>query len=68
MIEVRVRQDEVIDLLALGRLVGARLDAQLADANFVERAPAEKVTELRERSNELDKQIETQNNNVEALN
>ncbi|MFN0138473.1 MAG: class I tRNA ligase family protein, partial [Pyrinomonadaceae bacterium] len=45
----------------------SRLDAQLANANFVERAPADKVAELRERSLELEKQIETLNNNLEAL-
>lgn len=44
-----------------------RLDAQLSNANFVDRAPAEKVTELRERSAELEHQINTLNNNLEAL-
>jgi valyl-tRNA synthetase len=44
-----------------------RLDAQLANSNFVERAPAEKVDALRERSAELENQIETLNNNLEAL-
>ncbi len=44
-----------------------RLDGQLSNANFVERAPAEKVQELRDRFAELEKQIETLNNNLEAL-
>jgi valyl-tRNA synthetase len=44
-----------------------RLDAQLANTNFVDRAPAEKVAELRARSAELENQIETLNNNLEAL-
>ncbi|MBP6003007.1 MAG: valine--tRNA ligase [Pyrinomonadaceae bacterium] len=44
-----------------------RLDAQLSNANFVDRAPAEKVAELRERSAELEHQIDTLNNNLEAL-
>ncbi len=44
-----------------------RLDAQLANANFVDRAPAEKVTELRDRSAELEKQVETLNSNLDAL-
>jgi len=44
-----------------------RLDAQLANANFVDRAPAEKVTELRMRSAELEKQVETLNSNLDAL-
>ncbi len=44
-----------------------RLTGQLSNANFVERAPAEKVAELRERSTELESQIETLNNNLEAL-
>ncbi len=45
-----------------------RLDGQLSNANFVERAPAEKVQELRDRQAELDNQIATLNNNLEALN
>lgn len=45
-----------------------RLDGQLSNANFVDRAPAEKVTELRDRSSELESQIATLNNNLEALN
>jgi len=44
-----------------------RLDGQLSNANFVERAPVEKVDELRERSEELAGQITTLNNNLEAL-
>lgn len=44
-----------------------RLDGQLSNANFVDRAPAEKVTELRERSTELEHQIATLKNNVDAL-
>ncbi|MBX7054754.1 MAG: valine--tRNA ligase [Pyrinomonadaceae bacterium] len=46
----------------------SRLDAQLSNANFVERAPAEKVDALRTRQAELTSQIETLNNNLEALN
>ncbi len=45
-----------------------RLDGQLSNANFVDRAPAEKVQELRDRQAELLHQIETLNNNLEALN
>ncbi len=44
-----------------------RLDGQLSNANFVERAPAEKVRELRDRQTELDNQTRTLNNNLEAL-
>lgn len=44
------------------------LAGQLSNANFVMRAPAEKVQELRDRFAELEKQIETLNNNLEALN
>jgi valyl-tRNA synthetase len=44
-----------------------RLAGQLSNANFVDRAPAEKVQELRDRFAELEKQIETLNNNLEAL-
>ena len=45
-----------------------RLDAQLSNANFIERAPAEKVQELRDRQGDLDTQISTLNNNLGALN
>lgn len=44
-----------------------RLNGQLSNANFVERAPAEKVHELRERKEELEQQIETLKLNVESL-
>ena len=44
-----------------------RLDGQLSNANFVDRAPIEKVQELRDRQSELLHQIETLNNNLEAL-
>ncbi|MFT3745654.1 MAG: valine--tRNA ligase [Pyrinomonadaceae bacterium] len=44
-----------------------RLDAQLSNANFVERAPAEKVEGLRERSAELEGQVATLRNNLESL-
>ncbi|MFN0278920.1 MAG: hypothetical protein ACKVRN_09985, partial [Pyrinomonadaceae bacterium] len=44
-----------------------RLTGQLSNANFVDRAPAEKVQELRDRFAELEKQIETLNNNLESL-
>ncbi len=45
-----------------------RLAGQLSNSNFVDRAPADKVQELRGRFAELEKQIETLNNNLEALN
>ncbi len=45
-----------------------RLDGQLSNANFLERAPVEKVDELSDRSVELEHQIETLKDNVEALN
>ncbi len=46
----------------------ARLDAQLANVNFVERAPAEKVDALRARQAELTIQIGTLTTNLDALN
>ena len=46
----------------------SRLDGQLSNVNFVDRAPVEKVQELRDRQAELLHQIETLNNNLEALN
>ena len=45
-----------------------RLNGQLANANFVERAPAEKVQELRDRKDDVDAQIDTLKRNLEALN
>jgi len=44
-----------------------RLDGQLSNANFVERAPAEKVRELRDRQAELTAQIATLENNLLSL-
>ncbi|MBL8125553.1 MAG: valine--tRNA ligase [Blastocatellia bacterium] len=45
-----------------------RLNGQLSNANFVERAPAEKVQELRERKEEIEQQTATLRMNLEALN
>ena len=44
-----------------------RLNGQLSNANFVERAPAEKVEELRERKHEIEQQTSTLKTNLEAL-
>ena len=46
----------------------SRLDGQLSNQNFVDKAPADKVAELRTRQSELTHQITTLNNNLEALN
>jgi valyl-tRNA synthetase len=45
-----------------------RLNGQLANQNFVEKAPVDKVEELRNRQSELVTQVETLNQNLEALN
>jgi len=45
----------------------SRLDGQLANQNFVERAPVEKVDALRERQTELQGQITTLQTNISAL-
>jgi valyl-tRNA synthetase len=44
-----------------------RLNGQLSNQNFVERAPAEKVQELRDRKTEIDHQMSTLKSNLEAL-
>ncbi|HMQ03329.1 MAG TPA: valine--tRNA ligase [Pyrinomonadaceae bacterium] len=44
-----------------------RLNGQLSNENFVERAPAEKVQELRERKYEIEQQLKTLALNLEAL-
>ena len=44
-----------------------RLSSQLSNTNFVERAPAEKVRELRERQSEIEQQTFTLHSNLEAL-
>ena len=44
-----------------------RLDAQLSNSNFVERAPADKVQGLRDRQAEIRQQIATLSRNLEAL-
>ncbi len=45
-----------------------RLSGQLSNANFVEKAPAEKVQELRDRKSEIEGQTATLKANLEALN
>ena len=44
-----------------------RLDGQLSNANFVDRAPAEKVQELRDRQVELETQVSTLKANFTSL-
>ena len=44
-----------------------RLNGQLSNANFVEKAPAEKVQELRDRKSEIDQQTTTLKQNLDAL-
>ncbi len=45
-----------------------RLNGQLSNKNFVEKAPTEKVEELRERQTEIETQIATLRANLDALN
>ena len=44
-----------------------QLEKQLSNANFIERAPAEKVQGIRERTAEIDVQTKTLTQNLEAL-
>jgi len=44
-----------------------RLNGQLSNQNFVERAPAEKVQELRDRKIEIEQQSNALDSNLEAL-
>lgn len=44
-----------------------RLSGQLSNASFVEKAPTEKVAELRARKTEIEQQVKTLNQNLEAL-
>ncbi len=44
-----------------------RLNGQLSNANFVDRAPVEKVQEIRDRVAEIDGQVITLKQNLEAL-
>ena len=44
-----------------------RLNGQLSNANFVEKAPAEKVQELEVRKSEIERQVGTLGANLEAL-
>jgi valyl-tRNA synthetase len=44
-----------------------RLNGQLSNKNFVEKAPTEKVDALRERKAEIEGQVNTLNQNLEAL-
>ena len=43
------------------------MKGQLSNQNFVERAPAEKVQDLRDRSAEIEQQVKAINQNIEAL-
>jgi valyl-tRNA synthetase len=45
----------------------ARLKGQLANANFIDRAPSEKVQEIRDRVAEIETQVITLRQNLEAL-
>ncbi|MDI1240912.1 MAG: valine--tRNA ligase [bacterium] len=45
-----------------------RLKGQLSNANFVERAPVEKVQELKDRKEEIEQQVKTLRMNLDALN
>ena len=67
MIDFDVEQTRLSNQIAKLTEEKDRLDGQLSNANFVDRAPADKVQELRDRFAELEKQIETHNNNLEAL-
>jgi valyl-tRNA synthetase len=44
-----------------------RLNGQLSNANFVDRAPAEKVQEIRDRVAEIETQVAALRQNLEAL-
>ncbi len=44
-----------------------KLDGQLANANFVDRAPAEKVAELRDRVADIEQRTKSLNQTIEAL-
>ncbi|MEP6848221.1 MAG: valine--tRNA ligase [Acidobacteriota bacterium] len=45
-----------------------RLNGQLSNENFVSKAPAEKVEELRDRQTEIEQQTKTLTSNLESLN
>ena len=45
----------------------AKLNGQLGNANFVERAPAEKVQELRDRQSDIAQRLTVLATNLEAL-
>ena len=67
LIDFEVERARLANQITKLRDEKSRLDGQLSNANFVERAPADKVQELRDRQMELSHQIETLNNNLEAL-
>jgi valyl-tRNA synthetase len=46
---------------------GERLEKQLANQNFVEKAPPEKVLELRDRLVEIEMRVKTLSQNLSAL-
>ena len=67
LIDFEKERDRLTAQAAKLRAESERLAGQLSNSNFVDRAPAEKVQELRSRSEELGGQIETLERNIEAL-
>jgi valyl-tRNA synthetase len=58
---------ETLDQLNKLNQENERLQKQLANQNFVEKAPLEKVQEIRDRVAEIEMQANALNQNLEAL-
>jgi valyl-tRNA synthetase len=67
LIDFEKERERLANQLGKLEIEAGRLKGQLSNQNFVERAPPEKVRELRERAVEIDSQKNALKQNIEAL-
>ena len=67
LIDFEKEQHRLQNQIAKLEIERERIKGQLSNANFVERAPAEKVQELRDRIIEIEQQSATLKSNLEAI-
>jgi len=67
LIDFEKERERLENQLSKLQAEGERLTKQLANQNFVEKAPLEKVREIRERVSEIEQQTQALQQNLEAL-
>jgi len=67
LIDFAKEAERLENQMAKLNIEGERLQKQLANQSFVEKAPAEKVLEIKDRVAEIEAQTKTLNQNLEAL-